>query len=77
MNELMKTREVADHLRKSEETLRYWRARGIGPRSSRPGAGCCTSARTSTSGSPSSTSASPAVGHEPAAADPRDLGQVH
>jgi excisionase family DNA binding protein len=39
INELMTTNEVADLLHRSEETLRYWRARGTGPRSFKAGRG--------------------------------------
>ena len=38
-SELLTTSEVADQLRRSVETLRYWRARGTGPRSFRAGRG--------------------------------------
>ena len=37
--ELMTTNEVADLLHRSEETIRYWRARGTGPRSFKAGRG--------------------------------------
>jgi DNA-binding transcriptional MerR regulator len=39
MDELLTTNEVSARLKRSPETLRYWRARGTGPRSFRAGRG--------------------------------------